>query len=187
MHHVDFAREDVDLAVRHGDGNWLGLHVERLCVERLFAVCSPTLLASRGSLSGPGDVLKFPLLHLDDRKDWSKWLEAAGVLDAELLHGPVLNRASMLIDAAVDGQGMALARTALAAWDMVHGRLVAPFAVTLPLSKGYWIVCPKATAVLPKIAVFREWLLNEAAADVRRLSTIRSNRSNASFDQERVG
>jgi LysR family glycine cleavage system transcriptional activator len=78
----------------------------------------------------------------------------------------------MLIDAAVDGQGMALARTALAAWDLIHGRLVTPFTVALPLSKAYWIVCPKATSALPKIAVFRDWLLAEAADDIRRLKTI---------------
>src|SRR6202035_731821 len=117
MHHVDFAREEVDLAVRHGDGNWAGLDVVRLCSEQLFAVCSPKLLSTRRQVSKPSDVLKFPLLHLDDRKDWSKWLEAASVVDAKLSHGPVLNRASMVIDAAVDGQGGALARTALAPWD----------------------------------------------------------------------
>ena len=92
------------------------------------------------------DVLKFPLLHLDDRKDWSSWLEAAGVADAEPSHGPVLNRASMVIDAAVDGQGVALARTTLAAWDLINGRLVRPFEAALRLSKSYWIVCPKATS-----------------------------------------
>lgn len=111
MHHVDFAREDVDLAVRHGDGNWAGHDVVRLCSEQVFAVCSPKL---HQRIREPSDVLKFPLLHLDDRKDWSQWLEAAGVVDAELPHGPVLNRASMVIDAAVDGQGVALARTTLA-------------------------------------------------------------------------
>src|SRR5438876_12022549 len=79
MHHVDFAREDVDLAVRHGDGNWPGLDVVRLSSEQLFAVCSPKLLASRNRLTKPADVLRFPLIHLDDRKDWAKWLEAAGV------------------------------------------------------------------------------------------------------------
>src|SRR5467141_1962136 len=111
MHHVDFAREEVDLAVRHGDGNWAGLDVVRMCSEQLFAVCSPKLFSARHRPSKPSDVLKFPLLHLDDRKDWSKWLEAAGVAGAEPTHGPVLNRASMVIDAAVDGQGVALART----------------------------------------------------------------------------
>ncbi|ADV15328.1 transcriptional regulator GcvA [Mesorhizobium ciceri] len=169
MHHVDFAREDVDLAVRHGDGNWAGHDVVRLCSEQLFAVCSPKL---HQRMREPSDVLKFPLLHLDDRKDWSEWLEAAGVRDARLSHGPVLNRASMVIDAAVDGQGVALARTTLAAWDLINGRLVRPFATALRLSKTYWIVCPQATSMVPKIVTFREWLLAEAADDVSRLQTL---------------
>ena len=170
LHHVDFAREDVDLAVRHGDGSWPGLDVVRLSSEQLFAVCSPKLLEGRrGRIRKPSDVLKFPLLHLDDRKDWAKWLETAGVAGAELSQGPVLNRASMVIDAAVDGQGIALARTTLAAWDLISGRLVRPLPETLRLSKTYWIICPKATSTLPKIATFRDWLLAEAADDSRRL------------------
>ena len=169
MHHVDFAREDVDLAVRHGDGNWAGLDVARLCSEELFAVCSPKLLSGPHRIREPSDVLKYPLLHLDDRRDWLEWLGAAGVVGAEVSHGPVLNRASMIIDAAVDGQGIALASTTLAAWDLINGRLVRPFATALRLSKSYWIVCPKATSMLPKITTFREWLLAEAADDVRRL------------------
>ena len=169
LHHVDFAREDVDLAVRHGDGIWTGLAVVRLCSEELFAVCSPALLAGRNRSLEPADVLRFPLLHLDNRSDWSKWLEAAGLTPDDMLHGPVLNRASMVIDAAINGQGFALARTTLAAWDLINGRLVAPFSVTLPLSKSYWIVCPRATATLPKIITFRDWLLAEVADDVQRL------------------
>ena len=111
-------------------------------------------------------------LHLDSREDWSKWLEAAGIPDAKTRHGPVLNRASMLIDAAVDGQGVALARTSLAAWDLINKRLVRPFAVSLPLSKTYWIVCPTATSALPKIATFRDWLMAEAADDKRRIDSL---------------
>ena len=174
LHHVDFAREDVDLAVRHGDGNWPGLDVVRLCSEQLFAVCSPTLATRRQPLSQPSDVLKFPLLHLDDWKDWSRWLETAGVADGEPLRGPALNRASMVIDAAVNGQGLALARTTLAAWDLINGRLIRPFAAALPLSKSYWIIMPKATSALPKIMTFRNWLLAEAADDTRRLKALAS-------------
>jgi LysR family glycine cleavage system transcriptional activator len=82
----------VDLGVRHGDGNWAGLDVVRLSPEQLFAVCSPKLLETRPSIKKPSDVLKFLLLQLDNRKDWARWLEAAGVADAELSQGPVLNR-----------------------------------------------------------------------------------------------
>ena len=170
MQHVDFAREDVDVAVRHGDGNWPGLEAVRLSPEQLFAVCSPKLMTGRNGIREPTDILKHPLLHLDDYKEWSRWLESAGITDADALHGPVLNRASMIIDAAVDGQGVALARTTLAAWDLINGRLVRPFPVALRLTKTYWIVGPKATSNLPKIAAFRDWLLAEAADDARRLS-----------------
>ena len=168
---VDFAREDVDLAVRHGDGHWPGLDVVRLCSERLFPVCSPKLIAGRKRITTAVDLTKFTLLRLEDWSNWNRWFEAAGVVDP-VLHGPVLNRASMLIDAAVDGQGIALARTALAASDLINGRLVRPSDVSLRLSNTYWIVCPKATSGMPKIATFRAWLLAEAAEDVRCLKKL---------------
>jgi LysR family glycine cleavage system transcriptional activator len=173
MHHVDFAREDVDLAVRHGEGNWPGLDAVQLATEQLFPVCSPKLAAR---LKQPSDLLRVPLLHIDDRKAWRRWLDAVGVAGAELSGGPVLNRDSMVIDAAVDGQGVALARTTLAATDLINGRLVRPFADTIPIAKTYWIVCPKATAALPKIVIFRDWLLAEAARDQKVLARLQSPR-----------
>ena len=174
LHHVDFAREEVDLAVRHGEGDWPGLDAVRLSTEQLFAVCSPKLLTGRKRLSRPADILKFPLIHMDTRADWTRWLQAAGVDGSGAIHGPVLNRASMVIDAAINGQGVALARTTLAAFDLISGRLARPFAEALRLSKTYWIVCPKASAALPKIKTFREWLMQEAADDLRRLRKLGS-------------
>ncbi len=170
-HYIDFAREDVDVAIRHGDGNWAGLDVVRLCSEQLFPVCAPKLISGRNRITKADDLLKFPLLRLDDWKNWSRWFDAAGVA-APVTQGPVLNRASMLIDAAVDGQGIALARTALAAWDLINGRLVKPIDVSLKMANTYWIVCPKVTSSTPKIATFRNWLLAEAAEDARRLKAL---------------
>jgi LysR family glycine cleavage system transcriptional activator len=106
--------------VRHGDGKWPGLDAVRLCSERLFPVCSPKLVAGRRRIKGAADLLQFPLLRLGDWSTWARWFEAAGVHDP-VAHGPIIDQASMLIDAAVDGQGIALARTALAAWDLIHG------------------------------------------------------------------
>jgi LysR family transcriptional regulator, glycine cleavage system transcriptional activator len=169
LHHVDFAREEVDLAVRHGDGNWPGLDTVKLCSEQLFAVCSPKLLSGRRRLSRRADILKLPLIHTESRTDWTRWLQAAGLDEAKVTHGPVLNRASMAIDAAINGQGIALARTTLAAFDLINGRLARPFEEALRLSKSYWIICPKATATLPKIVTFRDWLLAEVASDNRQL------------------
>ena len=173
MQNVDFAREDVDVAVRHGDGNWPGLDATRLCAEQIFAVCSPKLLAGRDRLRRPADVLKWPLLRLEDQsKAWERWFALAGVAAPERLPGPVLNRASMLIDAAIDGQGVALARTTLAAWDLISGRIVRPFDLSWRPAGTYWILSPKATAKVEKIGRFRDWLLGEATDDERRLKNL---------------
>lgn len=168
--HIDFAHEDVDVAVRHSDGNEPGLHVTRLYAEELFPVCSPKLMTGKNGLKSAGDLARHTLLHLDDRKDWSKWLEAASVSGVDLSRGPILNQASMVIDAAVDGAGIALARTGLAAHDLLSGRLVRPFSMSLSVNYAYWIVCPKASAHLPKIETIRAWLLAEAADDARRIN-----------------
>ncbi len=169
-HMVDFAREEVDVAVRHGDGNWPGLEATRLCAEEIFAICSPKLLAGRNRLSRPADVLKWPLLRLEDRSmAWARWFALAGVAAPERLPGPVLNQASMAIDAVIDGQGVALARTTLAAWDLIGGRIVRPFDLSWRPAGTYWIVTPKPTAKAETIGRFRDWLLREAADDARRL------------------
>ena len=93
------------MAVRHGDGNWPGLDTVRLSTEQLFAVCSPEAAERPTRLGKPADILKYPLIHMDSRADWTRWLQAAGVDGAGAIHGPVLNRASMVIDAAINGQG----------------------------------------------------------------------------------
>jgi LysR family glycine cleavage system transcriptional activator len=79
----------------------------------------------------------------------------------------------MLIAAAVDGQGASLARTTLAAWDLLHGRLAVPIDVSLSLENTYWIVYPKLASREPKVVTFRDWLLAEAADDERRLRALR--------------
>jgi LysR family glycine cleavage system transcriptional activator len=172
MQHIDFSQEEIDVAVRHSDGNEPGLHVTMLYKEELFPVCSPRLLSGKNALTQPGDLVHHTLLHLDNRRDWSKWLEAASVTGVDLSRGPVLNQASMAIDAAVDGAGIALARTGLAARDLLAGRLVRPFTLSLSVDYAYWIVCPKASARLPKIELIRAWLLDEAAEDTRQLSEL---------------
>jgi len=169
LQHVNFAREDVDVAIRHGEGEWPGLHVTRLATEELFPVCSPGLVRGRNGLRAPGDLLRHPLLHRNDRRDWERWLEMAGVGAGAATRGTVFNQASMAIDAAIDGQGVALARTALVAWDLRKGRLVRPFGLALPVPYAYWIVCPRSIADQPKVATFREWLLGQAAEDAAEL------------------
>ena len=166
LQHVDFAREDVDVAVRHGEeGKWPDLQVVGLTGETLFPMCSPMLMEGEFPLSKRENLARHTLLHLDNREDWVKWLNAADVHDVDLSKGVVLNQASLALDAAVSGRGVVLGRSALAASDLLGGRLVRPFGPSLPVDYGYFIVCPKPTAERPKIKAFKEWLISEAMAD----------------------
>ena len=169
LHHVDFAREEVDLAVRHGDGDWPGLDAVLLSTEQVFPVCSPKLLAGRRGPVKLNDLLKYPLIHTGDRSMWMRWLEAAGISGKAAIHGPVMNRDAITLDAAINGQGIALTRTTLAAWDLINGRLTRPLSEAQPLAKSYWIVCPNAVRAQPKIVTFRRWLLSEVADDIGQL------------------
>ncbi len=171
LQHVDFATDGIDMAVRHGDGRWPHLHVTRLCREALYPVCSPSFLASGPPIRTPADLTKHALIHDRDREGWAAWFEALGY-DAgalQLSHGPVFNQTSLAIDAAVAGQGIALARSALAALDLAGGRLVRPLTEAVPARFAYWIVSPKRRAETPKISRFRDWLLAECDADAETL------------------
>ncbi|MGQ0677880.1 MAG: transcriptional regulator GcvA [Rhodospirillales bacterium] len=162
-HHItDFAREDVDMAVRYGQGDYPGLHTVRLMTEDVFPVCSPALLKGRHPLLQPGDLRHHTLLHDDFRVDWRIWLLAAGVKDMDPDRGPAFTDSSMVVQAAVEGQGVALARSVLAASDLAAGRLVRPFDVSMPARWAYYAVCPLATRDNPKIKAFRDWLMAEA-------------------------
>lgn len=162
---VDFTRDEVDVAIRYGRGNYPGLRADRLLDEEIFPVCSPGLAQGRHALRKPVDLRHHTLLHDDGPDDWQAWLNAAGVSGVDATRGPVFTDASMVIQAAVAGQGVALARGALASGDLAAGTLVRPFRLSLPAENAYWVVCPPAAAMRPKIAAFREWLLREAAAE----------------------
>ena len=161
---VDFDRDDVDMAIRYGRGTWPGHSVVRLMSEELFPVCSPALLAKGPPLETPADLRHHTLLHDSMREDWRMWLMAAGVggvVDAT--HGPAFQRSNLVIQAAVVGLGVALARSALVADELASGRLVKPFDISLPAEFAYYVVCPEDCAERPKIKAFRNWLLAEAA------------------------
>lgn len=160
---VDFTRDDVDLGIRYGRGRYPGLRVDRLMTEDVFPVCSPELLNGDHPLKQPKDLKHHILMHDDEHGEWRTWLLSAGVDNVDPTRGPTFTDSSMLIQAAVAGQGVALARGALAADDLASGALIRPFTLSLPVEYAYYIVCPEDTADRPKIAAFREWLLQEAS------------------------
>ena len=164
LQHVTFDGDGIDLAVRHGDGSWPDLNVSQLCQETLFPVCSPHVAPSINRIKCVDDLAEYVLIHDRDRSGWKNWLEAIGAtVDAfDLDRGPVFNQTSLAIDAAVAGQGIALARSALASLDLGADRLVRPVPEEVPAEFAYWIVCPKPNAAQPKIRRFRQWLLMQS-------------------------
>lgn len=163
---VDFERDDVDIAVRYGRGSWPGLKVELLMHETLFVVCSPGLLEGPDAIRKPGDIARHTLLSdLDWRINvWQIWFEAAGLGAVEGRRALSFNYSNLMLQAAVDGLGVALSQHALAGDDLAAGRLVRPFDISLPTEYAYYVVMPEASAERPKIAAFRNWLKDEAKA-----------------------
>ncbi len=168
---VDFDRDNVDVAIRYGKGKYPGLRVDRLLEEDLYPVCSERLLQTERALREPADLAHHTLLH-DDPSEWRQWLRAAAVEDVvDASRGPVFTDSSMLIQAAIAGHGVALARHVLVYDDVAAGRLVRPFDLSIPADSAYFLVSPRTTAERPKIAAFRHWLLREAAEDAHPPST----------------
>lgn len=164
--HVDLLQEDVDLAIRTRRGDWTGLHATRLAQVALILVASPRLLAGPRPMRTPGDLVHFKLLR-EPEVSWPAWLRANGVLDTSSTHCLLIDEHGLLIDAAVAGQGIALARDFLVADKLAAGTLVRPFGLMPPQDAAdfdYYLVCRARDAEQPKIAAFREWALAEAAA-----------------------
>jgi LysR family glycine cleavage system transcriptional activator len=167
---VDMTRGEFDLAIRAGHGRYPGMRVDLIANIHFFPVCSPLLLKGPQKLESPADLRHFTLLHDEPRDLWQVWFNLVGITDIDPSRGPGYSDSSMVIWAAIEGQGIAMARSTLVAADLAAGRLVRPFTQSFPGDHAYWLVCPEATAERPKIAAFREWLLVEAreaeAADV---------------------
>jgi LysR family glycine cleavage system transcriptional activator len=158
---ADFARGQADVGIRFGLGRYPRLRTLRLMDDESFPVCHPKLLRGRRALRTPRDLRHHVLLHDDDPVDWTAWLRAAGVSTIDAHHGPVFTDASMVIEAALEGQGVALTRRVLASGELQRGRLVQPFALALPSPRSYFFVTLPARASEPAILAFRRWLQAE--------------------------
>jgi len=169
---LDFDREDIDVAIRFGDGVYPGLNVEKLFHDTLFPVCSPELLKGAKRLREPRDLLQFTLIHMEWEAqgavwpNWRMWMKAAGVKDFNDTRGLHFSQTSLAIQAAIDGHGVALGDSTLVGDDLAAGRLVKPFELSLrsPAQFAYHLITRQDTADRPMTKAFRNWILAEAAA-----------------------
>ncbi len=165
---VDFVAQRIDVGVRYGRGQWPGLAAEKLMDEEVYPVCAPALLTT-ATLQAPGDLRGQVLIH-DQSVDtstgfasWQAWLRNAGVQGVPTDRGLRINNSAAVLQAAIDGQGVALARSVMAHDDLAAGRLVRLFPqVRLESALAYYVVYRPECIAQPKVAAFRDWLLREA-------------------------
>jgi LysR family glycine cleavage system transcriptional activator len=187
---TDFAREQVDLAIRHAARVDDELRSDLLMREEFYPVCSPALLARGGRLRQFSDLSRHVLLHVErvapilDRLEWARWLNAVGAEGVDAQRGVHFAHSHLALQAAVAGQGVALASSAFIADDVTTGRLVKPFGdLSVQGAYGFFIVCPPATADDEKVTAFRNWALEEARSSLAsgqggdRVKTRRNGRS----------
>ncbi|WP_295142298.1 transcriptional regulator GcvA [uncultured Reyranella sp.] len=158
---VDFSREDVDIGIRYGRGQWSNLLAERLVSEDVMPVCAPSLLKGPNGLKKPADLRRFNLLHIGSfPDDWQVWLTAAGVKGVDASRGVSFDFALAAYQAAMDGLGVALGRNPLVEPDLKAGRLVIPFEFKRSSDFAYYLVYPPEAIRRRKIKAFRDWIVS---------------------------
>jgi LysR family transcriptional regulator, glycine cleavage system transcriptional activator len=161
---VDFSREEVDVGIRSGGGNWPGLVLHELFRADFTPMLSPALAASNGGLREPADLLRLPIL---DPRDpwWETWFAAAGITDTGLAQRPGTSLGSQASEAnaAVAGQGVAILTPAFVAAELADHRLIQPFELVCNDGHAFWLAYPESRRNAPKIRAFRDWLLAEVA------------------------
>lgn len=157
----DFGSTDFDLAILWGTGDWSGCDSYFLMNEYIFPVCAPGLVSEPRPGAAPdfGDrvVLRTAILS-----QWSLWQEAAGMDDAAISRNRVFDDGAMMIDAAIEGQGVGLARSVLAAEALLDGRLTVPYGPIVESPWSYYMVVPSDRPISPTVETFMEWAASEA-------------------------
>jgi LysR family transcriptional regulator, glycine cleavage system transcriptional activator len=162
---VDFSRDGVDVAIRHGLGRYAGLHSERIFAVELLAVAAPSMVSRLGAPKSPRELVRWPHVHDADRKDWHLWFEAQGIDDIGAPRGPAFDDPNLLRQAVLAEQGAGLLPAPLVANDLAAGRLLKLADIAWPEEFAYYLVYPAAFHERPKIAAFRAWITSVAACE----------------------
>lgn len=168
---LDLRRGYVDIAIRHGLGSYPGHSVLKIWTPELLPVCSPRLLRPDRPIETPQDCLNYPLLQDADRADWMLWFKAYGIDDKRAVRGTSLNDDSLLVNAAVSGQGIALVRDVYVLDEIASGRLIRALDRPWPTQFAYYVVCSDQRAEEWKIAAFRTWIHDQIAREAAASTT----------------
>lgn len=161
----NFLTDDIDVAIYYGRGSWPGLRIDKLYQEFLIPLCSPSLMMSEKPLGSLADLKNHTLLHDTSRKEWKQYVKNNGVEGINVNHGPIFSHSTMVLQAAVHGQGVALGNNVLAQPELDAGRLVSPFDEVLLSKNSFYVVCHESQADVGRIATFRDWMIAKAASE----------------------
>lgn len=161
---TDFSREDVDIEIRHGEGNWPGLFVEGVAREDFLPVCAPGYAAAKGVRIE--DIPQYRLIHsVKSQVQWDHWLTCAGAKRDRRWRRVLFDRSHMAIDAAVAGMGIALESNLMMWRELRDGTLVCPVTDPPPVSLiSQWIVCPPGHLRHARVRAFIAWVKKESEA-----------------------
>lgn len=159
---VDFSRDTVDLAISWGSGQWENVKVEYLMTLEFFPVCSPSLLDDVTGTLALNKLQNFLLLHDGDHQGWARWLSMMSVDNYNLHRGVIMDDSNVLIQAAIDGQGIALGSSALVSDYLESGQLIKPFDEVMESDLAYYLVYPERNMRIPSVQDFRDWVLQQA-------------------------
>ena len=169
---VDFMRENIDVALRFGNGNYPNLVSECLFDEHIVVVCSPSLLKGKHPLNSLDAIQHHTLLHntwrigKDFGANWRMWLKVVGLDNVDADRGPRFNLDAMVLQAAVQGQGLALIDQSLAAAEIAKGNLIQPFEQCIGgdgiTGLCYYFVYPENRRDDSKVVIFRNWLVGQS-------------------------
>ena len=157
---VDFEREEIDIAVTYGKGDWPGVVADKLLSLDFFPVCSPAFMHNDKPLTDIDNLRYYSLLHDANYECWRDWIKLANVPAIEAEKGTIIDDTNVLIQAAIDGQGIALGSTTFVEEHLESGKLVKPFDIVLVNEFSYYVVCPQSHLKNPAVVAFKDWLLS---------------------------
>ncbi|WP_428827258.1 LysR substrate-binding domain-containing protein [Azonexus sp. IMCC34842] len=164
---IDPRRDTCEVEIRYGNGHYPDLLVEKMLTPDYVLVCSPRLLEGEGALRTPQDLHRYTLIHdesipaVDQRPSWRLWLKLAGVSGIDSERGPRFSNSIMVLEAVIEGQGVALALRQQVEADVLAERLAIPFGISMRSAYSYYLVMAKAVAEQPVVQSFRQWLRAE--------------------------
>lgn len=163
--------DDVDVAIYYGRGNWPGVRADKLYQEFLIPLCSTAMLQGNKPLNSIDDLSQHTLLHDTSRKHWKQFAKQFQLDKVKINQGPIFSHSTMVLQAAIYGQGVALCNNVLAKPEIDAGRLIAPFDEHLISKNAFYIVCHPNQADMGRVATFRDWMLSTAAKELQAFSS----------------